>query len=242
MEIELANLKFKGLKTDDIFVYTGEMTHVITVNAEFIVEAQTDDRLRKLINDKFSTIDGQLPYYFAKYKYHNVKFNKISGSDLIYIVAEFCQKNDNSVFLLGGNEIANIKAVEELREKYEINISGYSPPFMNYPFPEDENKEILLKIEKFRPDFLFVGFGIKKQEFWIDDNSIFLNSCGVKVAVGCGGIYDMISGIRPRAPKIIIKICMEWMYRFLIEFNLSRLKRTIKALKVFKYLWTISHL
>lgn len=236
MEIELANLRFKGLRVDDIFVYMGEMTHVITVNSEFIVEAQNNNRLRELINNKFSTIDGQLPYYFAKHKYRNVKFHKIAGSDLIYVVAEFCRKNDKSIFLLGGNEIANRKAVEKLKEKYEIKISGYSPPFMTYPFMEEENKKILLKIEKFHPDFLFVGFGINKQEFWIDDNSIFLNSCGVKVAVGCGGIYDMISGIRPRAPKIIIKICMEWMYRFLIEFNFSRFKRIIKVLKVFKYL------
>jgi N-acetylglucosaminyldiphosphoundecaprenol N-acetyl-beta-D-mannosaminyltransferase len=235
-EIELANLRIKGLKTDDLFVYAGKMTHVITVNAEFIVEAQNNNRLKQLINDKFSTIDGQLPYTFAKYKYHNMEFDKISGSDLIYTVAEFCQKNDNSIFLLGGNEVANEKAVETLKEKYGIRISGYSPPFMNYPFIEQENEKILLKIEGFHPDFLFVGFGMKKQEFWIDDNSIFLNSCGVKVAVGCGGIYDMVSGIRPRAPKIIIKLYMEWMYRFLIEFNFSRFKRIIKTIRVFKYL------
>jgi N-acetylglucosaminyldiphosphoundecaprenol N-acetyl-beta-D-mannosaminyltransferase len=236
MEIELANLRFTGLKINDIFAYTGEMIHIITVNAEFIVEAQINNRLRKLINAKFSTIDGQLPYYFAKHKYHNMQFDKISGSDLIYIVAEFCKKNDNSIFLLGGSEIANQKAVEKLKEQYGIKVSGYSPPFMNYPFIEAENKKILLNIEEFRPDFLFVGFGIEKQEFWIDDNSAFLNSCEVKAAVGCGGIYDMIAGIKSRSPKIITKMCMEGVYRFLIEPKKFRLKRLIKSLKIFKYL------
>ncbi len=80
-------------------------------------------------------------------------------------------------------------------------------------------------------DILFVAFGSPKQEFWIAEN---LEKLPVKVAVGVGGAFDMISGKILRAPTVVRKVGLEWLFRLLIQP--WRIKRQTTLLK---FAWLI---
>lgn len=108
-------------------------------------------------------------------------------------------------------------AVEKLKERYNIEIEGYSPPYRPYPFDPAHNQIIINKIKNFKPDILFVAFGAVKQEFWIVEHQEILNSIGVKWAIGCGGAFDFVAGTIKRAPKFIQNIGLEWFYRLIRE-------------------------
>ena len=57
-----------------------------------------------------------------------------------------------------------------------------------------------------------VGLGAPKQEKIINkykDEGIF------KIGIGCGGSIDVIAGAVKRAPKLFIKLHLEWFYRLL---------------------------
>lgn len=208
---------------------------VVTINAEAIVRAQTDNRLKSIINNHTTTIDGQIPLWLYRKIYRNSTIDKISGSELIYSLPEYAEKNNLRVFLLGGKEDSNAGAIIELRKRFpKLTIDGYSPPFSPYPFSEEIKESINRRIAQFRPNILFVGFGMGKQEYWEDDNYNLLNDLGVKLIIGCGGSFEFASGKIKRAPKVIQNCGLEGIWRLFNEFKWFRVKRLILSLKIFK--------
>lgn len=230
-----AGLIFRGLTKEILLEESDTLKFVITVNAEFIVKANENERFKDIINSNYAAFDGQIPYIIAKSKYKGIRFEKISGSDFIYDACKYAEEHNKKIFLLGGYPDSNKLAAKNLRKMFNIKIEGFSPPFEPYPFDKKHNDFILEHIIKFKPDFLFVGFGAPKQEFWIDDNKEFLENTGVKLAVGSGGTFEMVSGKFKRAPKFIQKMGLERLWRFIIEPKLFRLKGILTSLKFFYY-------
>ncbi|MEM2174654.1 MAG: WecB/TagA/CpsF family glycosyltransferase [Candidatus Micrarchaeia archaeon] len=236
--IRFCGLNFKGLTRDIIFSKEPQtqLKIIVTCNAEFIVKAQRNKRFAEIINNNIATFDGQVPYILAKLLNPGVKIEKISGYDLIYDFCKYAKMNKKRIFLLGGYPDSNTISVNKLRKEYQIEIDGYSPPYEDYPFSNGNNSKILEKIESFKPHILFVGFGAVKQEFWIEDNKEFLKKIGVEFAIGCGGAFEMISGKFKRAPIVIQKLCMEGLWRLLLEPRWFRVKRLLLSLMIFRYI------
>ncbi|MBD3843802.1 MAG: WecB/TagA/CpsF family glycosyltransferase, partial [Campylobacterales bacterium] len=168
--LKFANIIFKGLRKMDLLSEESHLKFIVTANAEFIVKANEDKKFHQILNENYTTFDGQIPYILAKRQYSDINFEKLSGSDLIYDFCEMAQQKNKKVFLLGGFEESNRLAVQKLREKYIIQIVGYSPPYRPYPFEAAHNEMIIENIKAFTPDILFVGFGAVKQEFWIEEH------------------------------------------------------------------------
>ncbi|WP_297890109.1 WecB/TagA/CpsF family glycosyltransferase [Sulfurihydrogenibium sp.] len=231
----LCNIFFNGLTKNDIFNNASKFKFIITANSEIIVKAQKDERLRKIINENIVTLDGQIPYWLFRFKYRNIKAEKISGSDFIYDLCEHAKQHNKRVFLLGGYQDSNTLSVQRIREKYNIEVDGYSPPYEPYPFSDKTNALIIEKILQFRPNILLVGFGAKKQEFWIDDNKEILKKIGIEIVIGVGGTFDFVSGKIKRAPKFIQNLGLEGLWRLIMEPKLFRLKRLLVSSMIFYY-------
>ncbi|MFZ2969979.1 MAG: WecB/TagA/CpsF family glycosyltransferase [Minisyncoccia bacterium] len=77
------------------------------------------------------------------------------------------------------------------------------------------NKQLIQRINNAQPDIIFVAFGAPKQEKWIYENIKKIPS--VKLAIGVGGSFDFISGKVKRAPLILRKIGLEWLWRLMLE-------------------------
>jgi bacterial polymer biosynthesis proteins, WecB/TagA/CpsF family len=56
--------------------------------------------------------------------------------------------------------------------------------------------------------------GVPRQEKWMRDNIDKLN---VRLMVGLGGSIDGYAGIVKRAPKLFLKLNLEWFYRLIKE-------------------------
>jgi N-acetylglucosaminyldiphosphoundecaprenol N-acetyl-beta-D-mannosaminyltransferase len=235
-EVKAFNVTFNCLTKKDLFslLMTDRLRMIATVNAEFIVLANEDERFKRILDSAVTTIDGQIPYFFLKLRNRNILFEKLSGSDLIYDLCAKAQNLELRVFLLGGLPQSNKLALDRLKMLYpQLEIEGYSPPFFPYPFPNSTNKEIFNRLESFRPDILFVAFGAPKQEFWIYDNFSTLENLGIRLAMGVGGAFELVGGVEKRAPRFIQKIGFEGVWRLLQ--NPKRWKRFIRNFKFFKY-------
>lgn len=231
----ICGINISCLHYDELLQPADNPRLVVTVNAEAIVRAQTDDRLKSIVNNYTTTIDGQIPLWLYRSIYRNSSIEKISGSELIYSLPEYAEKNKLRVFLLGGKEDSNKGAIIELRKRFpKLTIDGYSPPFSVYPFPKKIEESINNKISLFRPNILFVGFGMGKQEYWEDDNYKILNDLGVDIIVGCGGSFEFASGKIRRAPRIIQDCGLEGLWRLFKEFKWFRFKRLLISMKIFK--------
>lgn len=231
----LGKVKISCYSLDELLTLSESLKHIITVNAEAIVRAQNETKLLDIINKGCATIDGQIPLWIFKHKYPSTKIEKLSGSDMIYDICNWAGKNKLKIFLLGGNELSNELSIKKLNEKYNVDIKGFSPEYAPYPFSKEFNQLIINKIKEFSPNILFVGFGMGKQEYWIDDNRKTLENIGVQLAVGCGGTFDFVAGTIKRAPVFIQKIGLEGIWRLIMEPKWFRLRRILLSFKIFYY-------
>ena len=209
------------------------------MNAQIICLANENKDLYDFVNSNYATIDGEIPLRLAKI-FKRKKFKKViklSGSEIIYDFCELAKKKELKLFFLGGMEESNKKAVENVKRDYGIQVDGYSPEYENYPFSKKFVDSCFKKMEEFRPDIVFIGFGAPKQEYFMRDNIDRMKKCGIKYAVGSGGTVDFVSGKIKRAPKFISKIGFEGVYRLCKEFTKARFKRLIHSFGFLKYIW-----
>ncbi|WP_346690261.1 WecB/TagA/CpsF family glycosyltransferase [uncultured Cloacibacillus sp.] len=139
------------------------------------------------------------------------------------------------VWFLGGKPGVAEAAAEKLIEKYPgLTVAGTRDGY----FKEEETASICEKIKESRADIIFVGFGVPKQEYWLEKH---IAETGAVVGMGVGGTMDVISGNLTRAPKAWQKCGMEWLYRVIQEP--SRWRRIAKLpLFVWYLILTCLHL
>ncbi|MBI3774548.1 MAG: WecB/TagA/CpsF family glycosyltransferase [Gammaproteobacteria bacterium] len=234
--IEFAGIAFHGLTLDDVFSERDGLAQIVTVNAEYIVRANEDECFGRIVNKGIAVFDGQVPYLVARWKYRHRHFDKISGSELVYHICERAARRGERVFLLGGFAESNARSVDRLRAQYPgLMIAGCSPTLRPYPFPHDHDQSILDWVGRYRPHYLLVGFGAVKQDLWINDHRRDLERMGVKLAIGVGGTFEMVSGKLNRAPRIVQRFGLEGVYRFAKEPKWFRLKRLLLSVRFLKY-------
>ena len=79
-----------------------------------------------------------------------------------------------------------------------------------------------------RCDLLFVAYGAVRQEKWIARN---LSGLDVGMAIGVGGVLDFMSGHVRRAPAVVRRAGLDWLFRLAVQP--ARLRRQATTIPVF---------
>jgi len=133
-------------------------------------------------------------------------------------------------FLLGAkNGIA--KLTEQKLKKIYPNLSIVG--IFSGDADEKGDRIALSIINQAKPDLLFIAYGAPKQEKWIARNLEKLPT--IKLAIGIGGAFDMVSGKIKRAPLWVRKISLEWLWRLAMEPR--RINRIYNA--TIKFIWLV---
>lgn len=199
------------------FVYIGRATgkshQVVTVNADFVVNAIKDPELRYLLQHaSLATADG-MPLVWGARLLHVPLEGRVAGADLVPALAERAAQKGFSIFLLGAMPEVAARAARILEERNPgLRIVGVlSPPYSSIL---EMDPAIANQIREAQPDILLVAFGNPKQEKWI---GMFRRQLSVPVMIGVGGSLDFIAGERKRAPLWMQKLGLEWLFRLLQE-------------------------
>lgn len=200
---------------------------IYTVNNEFILEAQKNDRFREVLNSStFSIADSAGMVWAVNYLYAK-KIERIPGADLFIDLVKLSRESDYRIFLLGGKSGVGEKTKEVLEKKFpKCKIVGFIDGITIDAVKPDE--EIITKINEAKPDILCVALGAPKQEIWIHNN---FKKIDCSVFIGVGGTFDFVSGKVKRAPRFMRNLSLEWLYRLFVQP--SRAKRIYNALVVF---------
>ena len=135
--------------------------------------------------------------------------NLIPGSILMKEMIEEAGRTGKKVFLLGGwGDRAERVAKKFKVNSYELRVTSCRGE------PGVSNEEVIKKINKFEPDYLFVAYGMKKQEEWILENKDKLR---VGVVMGVGRSFDYYSGDLKMAPSWVKRMGLEWLYSLVQE-------------------------
>lgn len=194
------------------FLLDGKQHVIFTPNPEMLVDAQKDKDFRDILNSGSLNICDGLGIALVS----RGKLKRIAGVDLLLYICRIAAEEGRRVYLLGSRDALVLKKTKELLEKQcpGVQISGMDP-----------GDGIVEHIRAAGPDILFVAFGHPKQEKWIHEHLAKLPS--VKIAMGVGGAFDMLSGKTPRAPRFLRAAGLEWLWRLIIEPR--RIRRIWKA-------------
>lgn len=189
---------------------------IVTANPETFMKSFDDEELKKLILDKDNILvpDGVAIVKSARILGYNVN-ERITGVDIAYKLLEYGNELKKSIYLFGAKQEVIDSMKEVIKNKYSnLKIVGSSNGYVS-----DKDK-VFDAIKKLKPDIILVALGIPMQEKLIYKH---LKDFDKGIFVGVGGSFDVISGHKKRAPKIFIKLNLEWLYRIVCEPK--RLKR-----------------
>lgn len=242
------NTKIQKINFDGIVYYCGELFDFI----DFI-----EDKLKNGTNKKTILVHINLRnyYYLQKDKIlkENIKDHCLSifegigmkagfflkgfgvlpdsnGTDLVPLLLEKFNSSNLRLFLLGSDKETVSKTVFYLQKKYpEIIICGYH----NGYFTKDEEQRLVENINESKANLLLVGMGFPLQEKFVLK---YKDKLSVNLIWNVGGLFDILSGTKNRAPTFLRKLRLEWLYRLLLEPGRMLHRNTIAAF------WSLSHI
>jgi len=239
IKLSEAEAKIEGFLDDN----SSKKHQICTVNTEFITRARKDPEFRKILNTESSLnlADGIGPIWAAKFlslKSPSAPIVKqiaiflqwifsialipvlpsffrwpipqrISGVDFAHCIARISEIKKKEIFFLGGGPTITERAALQMQTEFiDLKIAGVDSS------RSDLTDQIIESINRSKADILFVSFGAPKQEFWISQN---LKKTSCKIAIGLGGTFDFLAGVKQRAPRWIQKTGLEWLFRLIIE-------------------------
>jgi N-acetylglucosaminyldiphosphoundecaprenol N-acetyl-beta-D-mannosaminyltransferase len=187
------------------------------LNAASINELVNNEKLKQAYkNSDLINIDGMSIVWVLRFMGFSIP-ERVACPDLANDILAMAEKNKFSVFLFGTKERNLLLCKENLRKNYpNLNIAGSR----NGYYREEEESAIIDMINRTNADILLLGMPSPNKELFMEKYKDKLTS---KYIFGVGGLFDILSGLKKRAPLWIQRIGMEWFYRFAQEpFRLWR--------------------
>ncbi len=193
---------------------TPESATVGFVGIPAAIVCMEDEQMANFYNDlTYVAVDGMPIIKQAKKK--KIFGERCPGPDIMdLIIKDGIDKNKTHYFYGGKNDEVLKKIKINLTSRYpKIQIVGmYSPPFRD--LTEEEDNKICSEINKLKPDYVWVGIGQPRQDYWLAKHRMILKNTTI---LGVGAAFDFFAGTLDRAPSCVQKMGLEWLYRFLKE-------------------------
>lgn len=199
--------------------------YCVTPNAEIVYEAIQDESFRELLNGASLVLpDGAGVILGAKILGTPMK-EKVAGIEFGEAVCKLLSERSGRLYLLGSKPGIAEQAGEKLVQKYPgLVLCGTADGYFT------DEASVVEKINAAEPDVLFVCLGAPKQEKFMKNHFDELNAT---LMLGLGGSLDGYAGTVQRAPKWMIDLSLEWLYRLIKEpKRLGRMMRLPKFVMI----------
>ena len=209
--------------------------HIATVNAYCTTLAIKNQRLRNIYNGAdIVGADGTPFLYWMRYILR-MPSDHLCAAEIILQLGEHAKKSNYTFYLYGGSQ----KVVETMKQNLQarfphMRIAGImSPPFR--PLTPEEDEKVVEEINALKPDFIFVGLGTPKQDYWIEDHLYRIKG---SVMLAAGATFDFFGGRVRMAPPFVRKSGFEWLFRLMSKdfFRLFKRYTVLNAIFVFNFL------
>jgi N-acetylglucosaminyldiphosphoundecaprenol N-acetyl-beta-D-mannosaminyltransferase len=199
----------------DEMVAARQPGYVCVCNVHAVMASAEDPELRTaLLRSSINVPDGQ-PLVWAMNALGESLEDRVYGPELMARACERAADNAQRFYLYGGrNQGALVQLSLNLRQRYpgvQI-VGGYSPP--HRPLTDEESAGVAAEINRTKPDVVWVGIGVPKQEKWMVRMRTQLEA---PVLIGVGAAFDFHAGLVPQAPKVLQDRGLEWAYRLAQE-------------------------
>ena len=185
-----------------------------TINPHSYVTAKEDKVFEEALRSSDTLIPDGSGIVLAAKQVNKKSIQKIAGFDLHNYLLQELNKTGSSVFYMGASQKTLDAIHERVAKEYpNVRAGSYSPPFKP-EFTDEENQEIINRVNAFDPDVLFIGMTAPKQEKWLYAHKEQLN---FKIASSIGAVFDFYAGTVERPSDIWVILHLEWLGRLLKE-------------------------
>jgi N-acetylglucosaminyldiphosphoundecaprenol N-acetyl-beta-D-mannosaminyltransferase len=186
--------------------------YVCVTGVHGVMEAQTDERFRSILNASFLTTPDGMPTVWVGHWQGHGNMARVSGPEYMLEMCQLSVERGYTNFLYGGKP----GVAEELKESLMARFPGlkivgtYTPPFG--PLNGEQEADLEHQLNKVQPDILWCGISTPKQERFM---SQYCGRLPVKLMVGVGAAFDVHSGRSKDAPDWVKNAGMHWLLRML---------------------------
>lgn len=182
---------------------------IFTPNPEIVMAAYENKQLQENLNQGSLVIpDGIGVIIGAKLIGRPLK-ERVAGYDLVQNMFMKLASTERTIYFYGAKPGVAKLAAEKMITKFPgLKIVGTWDGY------EKDLNKVIEDINHKKPDFVLVGLGAPRQEQFIATHQELLSA---KVFAGVGGSFDVMAGVVKRAPKVFIKLHLEWFYRLITQ-------------------------
>lgn len=205
---------------------------IVTANPEILLYAHRHPEYRETIKKADQrTADGFGLWAVLRLK--GQKAERVTGVDLSERLLQRAWDENLKVGLFGGENGEAKIAAEHIKNGYpELQILAEQGGRVEKDGEQDAaTDEALQRMMQFGPQVLLIAMGHPRQEMWIAKHRADFPEA--KTIVGVGGTFNFWAGKSKRAPMIMQKTGLEWLWRLMTEPR--RWKRIFEAVFVFPF-------
>jgi len=181
---------------------------IVTPNPEIVLSARKDANFSQIINNADYVIPDGIGIIKGAQSLGTPIHERITGFDTLQYLMRAANRKQLKVYLLGSKpEVIQASADKIKKDFSQIDLVGFHDGYF-----KDET-EIVNEIAEKKPNIVFVALGSPKQELFINK---YRNNADA-IWIGVGGSFDVFSGTKKRAPKIMQTLNLEWLYRLAKE-------------------------
>ncbi|MGH3897233.1 MAG: WecB/TagA/CpsF family glycosyltransferase [Pseudonocardiaceae bacterium] len=193
----------------------GQGGSIVTANVDIIRAASRDADLRELVTSASMVVPDGAPLVWAARLMRRRLPERVTGSSLVFSLAEAAAVDGRSIFLLGGDPGVPEAAARVLQSRYPgLRVAGTLAPPFGFDTTEDGMDHVVRAVTAAAPDLVLVGLGFPKQERTIQRLRGALPDAWY---LGCGAGIPMAAGQFRRAPVLMQHLGMEWLHRLALE-------------------------
>jgi N-acetylglucosaminyldiphosphoundecaprenol N-acetyl-beta-D-mannosaminyltransferase len=192
----------------------GGRVSVCAANVHMVMEARRDPTFRDVVNGADLVVPDGMPLVWLARRRGHDGVRRVYGPDLVLLLLERAAHRGWTCFFYGGTEgVAEDMAAAMARRFPGLRVAGaYGPPFRALSPAEDEDD--VRRINASGAQLVFVGLGCPKQERWMADHRARLSAPAL---LGVGAAFDFLTGRVPQAPRWMMRIGLEWLFRLAQE-------------------------
>ncbi|MCA1454369.1 WecB/TagA/CpsF family glycosyltransferase [Bradyrhizobium sp. BRP22] len=187
--------------------------YLTSANGEVVARCSTEPMTERLFRAAdLINADGQPLVTVSRFKSSQPLPERVATTDLFHIVARKAEAAGLSFYMFGADEAENAVAVANVRRMYpRLKIVGHSHGYLR----GDALRAKVDEINALAPDYLWVALGVPYEQAFVEEFTPRLSNVGVIKT--SGGLFNFLSGTRPRAPQWMQNVGLEWAWRVWLE-------------------------
>ena len=203
-----------ALQESEALLDRGGRGYVCVTGVHGIMEAQSDEQFRNILNSSFLTTPDGMPTVWLGHLAGYKDMTRVYGPDYMLGFCERSVAKGYKHYFYGGKEgvAAELKAALTMKFPGLQVVGTYCPPFR--PLNEQEEADLKAQLKILKPDVLWCGLSTPKQERFM---FAYANNLPVNMMVGVGAAFDLLSGNLDEAPTWMKKTGLQWLYRMIKE-------------------------